>query len=229
VHQIVRVNEVSAHFFAADLEMAVQSQAEGIMLPKTESAEQVQIVDKQLAVLERKHGLRAGQVSLFPLIETSLGVVNSLEVARASRRIRRFAFGAVDYTADIRTAMSDDGLEIVYAQSQLVNTSAAAGIAGPIDTAHPDFGNEELLKAHTRRAKKLGFQGKMVIHPRQIDVVNDIFTPGEEEVRQAESIVNAYEQALREGSGVVQLNGKMIDVPVVKNARQILSLKRNLD
>ncbi|AXF55215.1 HpcH/HpaI aldolase/citrate lyase family protein [Salicibibacter kimchii] len=223
-YKLLRVNESTSPFFTQDVIAGARGNVDGIVLPKSDHPEHIKDVDQQLAALEQELGYEVGKIQLFPLIESALGVHNSYEIAKASPRVTRLSFGAIDYTSDIQTKLSESGEELLYAQSQLVNSSYAAGIEGPIDTVYADFQNEEGLLRETQRGSRLGFKGKMIIHPKQIEVVHNVYTPGDEEVEEAKEIVNAYQQANEQGDGAIQLNGKMIDVPVVKSAQQTLDL-----
>nr|WP_160141584.1 CoA ester lyase [Salicibibacter halophilus] len=227
-YKLLRVNESTSSFFTKDVIAGVRGNVDGIVLPKSEYPEHIKDVDQQLTALEQELNCTVGDIPLFPLIESAIGVHNSYEIAKASPRIPRLSFGAIDYTSDIQTKLSDSGEELLYAQSQLVNSSYAAGIEGPIDTVYADFQNEEGLLRDTQRGERLGFKGKMIIHPKQIEPVHNVYTPSKKEVAKAAEIVNAYQRAQERGDGAIQLNGKMIDVPVVKSAQQTLDLDKAL-
>ncbi|WP_180316703.1 HpcH/HpaI aldolase/citrate lyase family protein [Shouchella shacheensis] len=227
-YKVLRVNESNSPFFLEDVKAGVRAGVDGLILPKSENHSDMKIVDERIASIEQEEGLETGSVDLYPLIETARGVHNSYELASACSRIKRLFFGAVDYTVDIQTTFSEHGLELRYAQSQLVNSSYAAGIEGPIDTVYTDIQNERGLKKGTEIGQQLGFKGKMVIHPKQIEIVNYIYTPSEYEVQEATEIVNAYEHAKEQGKGAIQLHGKMIDLPVVESAERTLALIKML-
>ncbi|QQK76460.1 CoA ester lyase [Salicibibacter cibarius] len=223
-YKLLRVNESTSPFFSEDVKAGVRNGAHGLVLPKAENPDHIKEMDEWISTLEEENGLPVGHIELLPLLESALGVHNSYEIARAAPRIERLSFGAIDYTADMQTKISGYGEELLYAQSQLVNSSYAAGIEGPIDTVYPDFHNEEGLVEETERGIRLGFKGKMIIHPKQIEPVNHAYTPSEQEVQEALEIVDAYERAKERGDGAIQLKGKMIDVPVVKGAQRTLDM-----
>lgn len=227
-YKLLRVNESTSPFFAEDVKVGVHAGVDGIMLPKAENPDHLNDVDQRIAALEQESGYTVGEIPLFPLIESALGIHNSYEIAKAAARITRLGFGAIDYTSDIQTKLSESGEELLYAQSQLVNSSYAAGIEGPIDTVYADFQNEEGMLRDTHRGSRLGFKGKMIIHPKQIEPAHHVYTPSDEEVEEAKEIVDAYNRAKERGDGAIQLHGKMIDVPVVKSAQQTLDLMEAL-
>ncbi|QQK80344.1 CoA ester lyase [Salicibibacter cibi] len=227
-YKLLRVNESTSSYFTEDIKAGIRAGVDGIVLPKAEKPDHINDVDQQMMALEKERGYASGEIPLFPLIESALGIHNSYEIAKAASRIVRLSFGAIDYTADMQTRLSGSGEELLYAQSQLVNSSYAAGIEGPIDTVYADFQNEDGLLRDTQRGNRLGFKGKMIIHPKQIDVVHNVYTPSEEEVEEASEIVDAYERAKERGDGAIQLNGKMIDVPVVKSAQRTLDMMEAL-
>lgn len=218
----VRINSLATPYALADLRQVMEAKPYGIMLPKSESEGDVRIVDWILGQLEGEYGIPLGTTEIIPLVESATGVENSLKIASASLRIKRLAFGALDYTADLGTSYSKSGEEIFYARTRLVVASRAAGKEGPIDTVFPDFKDLEGLEKETALVKQLGFRGKLLIHPGQIETVHRVFNPSEAEVEKSKRIVAAYEEAKAQGLGVFQLDGKMIDAPVLKRAQQVM-------
>ncbi|MRR38990.1 CoA ester lyase, partial [bacterium] len=150
------------------------------------------------------------------------GVIRAAGIAGASGRTRCLAFGAIDYTLDIGTNLSDDGGEIFYARAHLVAASRAGGCEAPVDTVYPNFRDPEGLRRECRLARKLGFQGKMLIHPDQIGVTHEVFSPTAEEIAHARRVVEVFEKAEKEGVASVSLDGKMVDYPVFNRARNLL-------
>jgi citrate lyase subunit beta / citryl-CoA lyase len=218
----VRVNGIDTPFLFRDLTTLIPGVPAGIMLPKAESPDQIRKVDWVIGQLERESGIPEGQVRLIPLVESGGGVIRAAEIAGASRRTRCLAFGAIDYTLDIGTNLSDDGAEIFYARTHLVAASRAGECGAPVDTVYPNFRDAEGLRRECRLARKLGFQGKMVIHPDQIGVVHEVFSPTAEEIAYASRIVEVFGKAEMEGVASVNLDGKMIDYPVFNRARNLL-------
>ncbi|MBS3976338.1 MAG: CoA ester lyase [Syntrophomonadaceae bacterium] len=224
VATFVRVNSLPTGFFYGDLVEMVQPGLDGIILPKSETAEDVLKVDWLISLLEQEKNLPAGKIDLIPLVESALGILNAKEIAAACARVSRVAFGAIDYTLDIGTSCSQAGSELFYARAQLVAASRAAGKKPPVDTVYPDIKDIEGLLLETKIVKQLGFFGKMVIHPNQIDPVNKVFSPTEEEVLWASKVAAAFDQAEAQGTASIQLEGKFIDYPVAMRAKRTLQL-----
>ncbi|MCI2425150.1 CoA ester lyase [Candidatus Acetothermia bacterium] len=221
----VRVNALSTGLTIDDLTAVVSPQLDGIILPKAEEAEDLSKVDWYLSYLEDKRSLPIGSIDLIPLVENAKGIRNAYIIATAVQRVKRLCFGAIDYTADINVQLSVAKMEILYARSSLVNASAAAALESPIDTVYPNIRDIDGLRADTIIARGLGFQGKLVIHPDQIEPVNEIFSPSEEEITYAERVVAAFEQAEAAGHAAITLDdGKFIDYPVVRNAQRLLAV-----
>ncbi|MHB1420511.1 MAG: HpcH/HpaI aldolase/citrate lyase family protein [Bacillota bacterium] len=224
----VRVNAVGTAFLDGDLQAVVREGIDGLMLPKAESAEDIRTVDMALAQLEKKQGLSIGQVELIPLVETAQGVWWALETARSCSRVRCMAFGALDFTLDIGTSYSKEGTEIAYARSRMVLASRVAGIEPPIDTVFPDTRDQGGLEKDCRLARQLGFQGKLLIHPLQVETTNRIFSPETEEIAFSLKVVKAFNQAMESGTAVLQVDGKMVDRPVVIRAQRVLAIAQSL-
>jgi citrate lyase subunit beta/citryl-CoA lyase len=223
---VVRVNGVNTPFFEDDVRGLVSNMLKGIMLPKSETKEQILQLDELLQQLEEEHHL-VQPIKIIPLIESARGICEAADIAKASSRIKCLAFGSIDYALDIDAVLTKEGFELLYARSHLVNVSRAAGIEQPIDSVYLNIKDPDGLQKETRFVKNLGFQGKLAIHPNQIEVINEVFLPSQEEIDNAQVIVSAYEQAVQNGSGAIQVNGKMVDGPVVERAKRILQ-KANL-
>ncbi|AEG16261.1 CoA ester lyase [Desulfofundulus sp. TPOSR] len=223
----VRINGASSPHILPDLQTVVDLPVEGLMLAKAESGEEVRRVDWLLSLLEQQHQLPVGKIKIIPFVESARGISRAGEIA-AAPRVSCLAFGGNDYTMDIGVPYSRDGEELFFARSQLVVASRAAGIAPPLDTVNPDFRDISFLVEDARRARKLGFQGKLVIHPAQVAPVNEVFTPGDEEIAWAEKVVEAFARAQAAGSGVIQVEGKMVELPIVRRAEQLLAAARRL-
>jgi citrate lyase subunit beta/citryl-CoA lyase len=196
-----------------------------IRLPKSETAEDVKEADCYITLCERKFGIEEGSTGMMAAIESALGIVNAYEIATASPRLVGIAIGAEDYVTDLKTTRSSEGWELFTARSQIVIAARAAKIAA-LDTVYSDVNDMEGFCEEVRFIKQLGFDGKSVITPRQIKPVIDIFTPTEREVEKAKQIIEAIKLAEKKGSGVISLNGKMIDKPVVERAIRTLKLAK---
>lgn len=225
---LVRVNELGSPFIKGDLEETIVEGVNGIILPKVEKADDIHDINKLLLEVEKKRSLPEGSIHLFPLIESAAAVQHVYDIVSTKtkpERIYTVAFGAADYTLDMGIEMTMEGNELFYARSKIAIACRAAGISPPIDTPFMiDLKNTEALISDARRAKELGFQGKLVIHPQQVEPCNRIFSPTPEEIAKAEKIVHAFEEAEAAGVAAIQLEGKFIDYPVVKRSKNILAL-----
>ncbi|MBE3587855.1 MAG: CoA ester lyase [Thermoanaerobacteraceae bacterium] len=221
----VRINGVQSPHILRDLQAVVDLPVQGLMLAKAESAEDVRRVDWLLGLLEQEHGLPVGGIKLIPFVESARGIARAEEIA-AAPRVFCLAFGGNDYATDLGVSFSPEGDELFYARSRLVVASRSAGIDPPLDTVNPDFRDIPALAADARRAKRLGFQGKLVIHPAQVAPVNEVFTPSAEEISWAQRVVEAFARAEAAGSGVIQVEGQMVELPIVRRAEKILAAAR---
>ena len=224
VYVFVRVNALTTKLTAEDLNSVVVQDLDGIMLSKTEANSDMVELDAMLEETEKGRRLELGSLRIIPLVETAKGVVNAYQIALASRRIVAVAFGAGDYYGDLGrsvSSLSPEQTELLYARSQIVNASVAAGIQA-IDT--PFFGlltDREGFIKETIRALQLGFRGKLLIHPTQIEFVNKMFSPSQDEVAYAGEVVKAFEEAQARGLGAVTFEGKMIDYMNYKQAKDL--------
>lgn len=215
---LVRINSVSTPWALQDLLAVLPQKPYGIMLPKSELACDIK---KVCWVSEQLTGADS-EPRIYPLIESAAGVERALEIAQASRRICRLVFGALDYLLDLGLDYNSDPSLLAYARARLVGISAITGLEGPVDTVYPVFNDEEGLLRDTLEAKKLGFAGKLVIHPRQIEIVNRVFSQSSAQIEEAKQIVKVYKEAQLEGKGAIQWKGKMIDEPILKRAQRVL-------
>ena len=220
----VRVNAADTEFCYGDLVAIVRPGLDGIVLPKVESAAALATIDWLLAQLEREQGLVPQAIDLIPIIETARGLGSLELILGAGTRVRHVAFGAGDFTLDVNMAWSRTEAELAFARARIVTASRATGIEAPFDTVWVDLADEEGLEMSARTALGFGFgfQGKMCIHPKQIGIVNRVFTPDEVEVAYAESLVAAFAEAEAAGSAALQLDGKFIDYPILYRARRVL-------
>ena len=156
-------------------------------------------------------------------VESAAGVLNAKEIAMASPRLIGIAIGAEDYVTDLKTTRSPEGIELLFGRSMVLLAARAAGIDA-IDTVYSDVNNEEGLRKEVQLIKQLGFDGKSIINPRQINIIHEIYTPTAKQIDHALAVLRAIEEANRKGSGVIALNGKMIDKPVVLRAQRVIDL-----
>ena len=224
----VRVNAMDTPFAYGDLAAVVGPGVDGIILPKVSAGWQMKAADWLISELERKAGLPVGRIDLIPIIETGEGMANLQRIARSRTRMRRMAFGAGDFTLDVGMAWTTSESELDPYRAQMVTQSRAAGLEAPLDTVWVELNNADGLDASAQRAARFGFQGKMCIHPNQIETVNRCFTPSDTEIARAEKIMAAFDKAEAEGSASIQVDGAFVDYPIVAKARRVLDLVRQI-
>ncbi|HZC04695.1 MAG TPA: CoA ester lyase [Ktedonobacterales bacterium] len=224
----VRVNGLTTPFTYDDLLAIVGAGLDGIVLPKVESAAQLATVDWLLTQLERASGLAQGAIEVMPIIETAAGLARVGEIAAAAPRVRRLNFGAGDFSLDTNMTWTAGHEGILWARIQVVVASRAAGLEAPIDTVYAQITDDDGLRSEADQAKRLGFQGKACIHPRQVEIVNTIFSPSAEELAQARVIVEAFAQAEARGVASLRVGSQFIDYPVAARARRTLDLAEQI-
>lgn len=217
----VRINPLDTPYAEADLREILPALPDGIRLPKAETPELVERLDTLLTEQEEQLGLEIGHFKIIPSIESARGVLNCVEVACASKRIVALAFGAEDYTASMEIDRTKTGEELFSARTQVVWAAKAAGVQA-IDTIFSDVNDMEALRAETLLIKRLGFTGKSLVNPRQIEVIHEVFRPTAEEIQNAVDVMEAIKRAREMGTGVISLKGKMVDAPVVTRAARTL-------
>jgi len=224
----VRINALTTPYAKEDLEAVASKNLVGIMLPKVESPEEVFEIDRLLTELEKRNGLEAGALEVISICETAKGLEEIYPILLAKteyNRIAVVAFGAADYTLDLGISLTREGKELEYPRVRIPIACRAAGIMPPLDTPWMvDLKDIDGLIADAKKAKAYGFQGKIVIHPNQIEPCHRVFTPTEEEIAFAKKVIEAFEEAEREGKAAIQLEGKFIDYPVVEKSRRIYAL-----
>lgn len=224
---LVRVNGLNTPYGREDFEAMVRAKPDAIRLPKTETSEDVEEADALITQIENEICMEHGTIKLMAAIESALGVINAYKIASASKRLIGIAIGAEDFVTDLKTNRSLEGIELLAARSQIILAARAAGIDA-LDTVFSDVNNEEGFINEVKLIKQLGFDGKSIINPRQIDIVHKIYTPTAEEIRKSTRIIEAIKEAEEKGSGVISLDGKMVDKPIVERARRVLELANAL-
>ena len=219
---LIRVNGLYSKELDEDLEAAVRAQPDAIRIPKVEYASEVKRVDEKITAIEKKAGLPEGDIKIWCNIESYLGVMNAQEIASASPRVVAMALGAEDFTASMNAQRTKPGWEIFYARNAVLMACRAAGISAQ-DAVFSDLNDEEGLKRDLEMTRTLGFDGKTCVHPRQIDTVNACFTPTAKEIRNAQRVLEALEEAARNRTGVCVLDGSMVDKPMELRARAVLA------
>jgi citrate lyase subunit beta/citryl-CoA lyase len=224
----VRVNGVDTDFFSDDLMAVACEGLAGLIIPKVQSVDDVKVINWSLLQVEKNKGLDPGRLSVIALIETARAVDNISQITMTKTdpaRLYSVAFGAADYTQDMGIEITREGSELLYARSRLPIACRAAGLQPPLDTPFMvDLKDIAALETDAARARQLGFQGKLCIHPNQIEPVNRIFSPSPEEILKARHVIEAFEEAEARGQGALQVDGKFVDYPVVKRARRILKM-----
>jgi citrate lyase subunit beta/citryl-CoA lyase len=229
---MVRVNALGSGHNQKDLQSIVGASPASIMLPKVESSEHIRAIHERLLGCERHAGLPPGSLGVVALIESARGVQHIFRIMSTALEPARpclAAFGAADFSLDMGIDVSRDGAELHYPRSRIAVACRAAGREPPLDTPFMiDLKDLDGLQADARRAKQLGFQGKLCIHPNQVGPCNAIFAPTAEEIQYARRVVEAFEKSEAEGIGALQLDGKFIDIPVVERSRRIIRLGASL-
>lgn len=224
IETVVRINGLDT-VGALDIEAMVLAGVNVIRLPKTETAQDIIDVAAVITQVEEENDLPVGNTKMMAAIESAEGVLNARDIATASDRLIGIALGAEDYVTNMKTRRYPDGQELLFARSMILHAARAAGIAA-IDTVFSDINDTDGFIAETTRIKQLGFDGKSVINPRQIPLVNGIYAPSKAEIQQAKEVIWAIREAESKGSGVISLNGKMVDKPIVERAERVIALAK---
>ncbi|EJO02210.1 citrate (pro-3S)-lyase subunit beta [Oenococcus oeni] len=222
---VVRVNGLDTPFFKNDVYAMVKAGVDVIRLPKTESAEMMRQLESVIEEAEKKFSIEVGTTHMMAAIESAKGVLNAPEIAAASDRMIGIALSAEDYTTDMKTHRYPDGAELEFARNMVLHAARAAGIAA-FDTVFTNMNDTEGFIRETQYIHQLGFDGKSLVNPRQISLVNQVYAPSESEIEKAEDVINAIEEAKAKGSGVISLNGQMVDRPVVLRAQRVMKLAK---
>ncbi len=221
----IRINSVGSGFERDDLAAALAARPDTIVVPKVESAEQVQWVSGEIESYELANGLPLGGIRLLVGVETARGVLNLKEIAGADKRLEAIIFGGEDFAASVGATRTPEATELLYARLAVVTACAAFDLQA-IDIVTIDFRNPEIVRAEAEFGAKLGFSGKQIIHPAQVEPVQSAFTPSEEAIAYARRVVETFARHQSEGKGAYELDGKMIDLPLLKNAQKVLERAR---
>ena len=218
---VVRINPLSTPYGRKDVEAVVKAGVDVIRMPKTETADEVRELEAEIIKVETELGC-VGRTRIMAAIESALGIVNAFEIASASKRMMGIALGAEDYSASLKTQRTPGGAELLLARETIVVAARAAGISC-FDTVYSNLDDMDTFRKEVELIRDLGFDGKSIINPRQIEVVNSVFTPTPKAIEKSLRIVAAIKEAQAKGSGVVSLNGKMVDRPVVIRAERTIA------
>lgn len=225
--KLIRINPVvGAGLYVDDIEQTIGARPDGYVLPKVESPQQIEDVSRRLTNAEYEHDLPGGSIKLLAIIETARGIVNLRELGlKHEPRLAALIFGAEDLTSDIGAVRTPDGWEVFYARSAVVIHAKAMGIQA-IDTPYIYVENITGVIAEAEQAHYMGYTGKLAIHPRQVEPIQAVFTPKSEEIEHARHLINAHNAHQAAGEGVFVLDGKMVDMPMVRAAELVLARAR---
>ena len=226
----VRVNSVASGLLADDAIAVLGAGLAGIRVPKVEDAAELREVDAALAAAERSCGVEIGGTRIIVGVETARGIWNAVDIAAASPRLLALSFGAADFARDLHLDPSASRTETLYARSHLVIASRVAGIRPPIESVYANTDDDDGLRESTRASRALGYFGRSAVHPRQLPIINEVFTPDAAEIQRAQRIVDAASQAAVSGSGAIRMtDGEFVDMPIVERARDVLKLASALE
>ncbi|KGF44616.1 citrate lyase subunit beta [Prevotella bivia DNF00320] len=222
IERVVRINPLNTPYGKKDVEAVVKGGVDVIRMPKTETADEVREVEAEIERVEKELGC-VGRTQIMAAIESALGIVNAYDIATASKRMMGIALGAEDYSANLKTQRTKEGTELQLARETIVVAARAAGIDA-LDTVFSNLNDMEAFRNEVELIKRMGFDGKSIINPRQIETINEVFAPKEKDIEKARTILAAIKEAAEKGSGVIAVNGKMVDRPVVIRAQRTIDL-----
>jgi citrate lyase subunit beta/citryl-CoA lyase len=227
--RFVRVTSVSYEHITADLAHIVRPGLDGLVLPKVETVPQIQLVDAILRDRERQMGLAPGKIALLIAIESPRGLLNAYAIATASPRVIGLLFGAEDLGKELGLPFrrEAEASELLFQRSTLVVAAAAANIQA-VDGVWPDLSDPEGLKRYALQSRRLGFSGMSLIHPGQIETINQIFGPTADEVAYCQKVIEAFDAALARGDGSIAFGGQLIDLPIVERAKRTVAFAAKL-
>lgn len=223
--KLVRVNRPHKGLQAEDVDKTIRGRPHGYVLPKVESAREIQQFSHTLLERELLLGFEPGEIKLLAIIETSRGVVNLRDIAHADQRLVALVFGAEDLSSDIGAVRSKAGWEVFYARSALVIHAVAYGLQA-IDTPFVDLNNLDGLRDETRTAMEMGYTGKLAIHPNQVQPIVEVFTPSDAEIEAAQKLITSHNAHQESGTGVFAYEGRMVDMPMIRAAERVLARAR---
>ena len=224
IETVVRINALNTPFGLKDLEAVVRAGVDVVRLPMTNSAEDIHELEAQVERIEKECGREVGSTKLMAAIESAQAVVNAVSIAKSSPRLIGIALAAFDYLVDMQTERGD-GTELFYARCAVLHAARVAGIDA-FDVVYSNVNDDEGFLKEVNLIKKLGYNGKSLINPRQIELLHNAYAPTASEVENAKKVVEAAEEGERKGLGVVSLNGKMIDAPIIARAQKIIELAK---
>ena len=225
---VPRINSLDTGLLEDDLAAVVGPHIFGVSVGKIQSPGDVERIGSIIAGLEKKANLEVGRIRLVPWIETAMAIVDAYRICASSPRIVGVAFGAEDYTNDMGIERTQSDAEILYPRSVIAVAARAAGVLA-LDTPFFGFRDPDGLRKDAGTARSLGFRGKFAIHPAQIEIISETFSPSSAEIEQARRVVSAFEEAKQKGRGSTSLDGQVVDVPVVRRAEQLLEVAEQME
>lgn len=224
IETVVRINGLATEFWKEDLNAVVTAGVEVVRIPMTESSEDVMAVDAEIERIEKECGREVGSTKIMVAVETALGVMNSFAIAKApTKRLIAMALSGEDFVTSMKTTRTPEGDELYVARGMIAMAARACGLE-VLDTVYADVNNDEGFLKEANLIKRMGFGGKSLIHPRQVELIHDVYTPTEKEIAKAQKIVDATAEALKQNLGVFTVDGKMVDKPIIERAQRVLQL-----
>jgi citrate lyase beta subunit len=220
--KLVRINSMDSGLADDDLDAVLPAQPDGIVIPKVRNPNHLKVIHDKIAGYEHRNGWKSGEIGLFLIIESARGVVFLPEIITATTRTRALIFGAEDFASDIGAIRTTTGTEVLYARSKVVTYAASYDLQA-IDIVYTDFRNPNGFRADAQAGMTLGYNGKQLIHPNQIELIHEIYTPTDSEIEYAQRVLDAHIAHQSTGAGAFELDGKMVDMPVVRAAEQVLA------
>lgn len=225
---VVRINGSDTEYYKNDVLAMVKAGIDVIRLPKVETASMMQDLEKDIVEAEKQFNISVGTTKIMAAIESGKGVLNAYEIAESSDRMIGIALSAEDYTTDMKTHRYPDGQELLFARNMILHAARAAGIAA-FDTVFTNMDDTEGFYRETELIHQLGFDGKSLVNPRQIEMVNKVYEPTKKEIINAQNVIIAINEAKMKGSGVISMNGQMVDRPVVLRAQRVMKLAKAIN
>lgn len=222
---IVRINGLETPHWKEDIRVVVAAGADGIRIPKCESAADVKLVEEHVLAAEREFGVEEGRTLLMAALESPKGILNAYEIATASDRMFGVAISGGDFRKSMHVQINRGGIEMLAARSQMLLAARAANIQC-FDTMFPHINDKEGFEAEVRQNREMGFDGKSVISPKQIRYVHETFAPTEKEIAYAEKLVRSFNEQVDNGIGVYIVDGNMIDIPFIEDAQRVIALAK---
>lgn len=226
IETVVRINGLDTEFWQEDLAAIVTGGVEVVRIPKTETVEDVMTVDREIEKIEKACGREIGSTKIMVAIESALGVMHAFEIAKSpTKRLIGMALSGEDFVTSMKTTRTPEGDELYVARGMIAMAGRACGLE-VLDTVYSDVNNDEGFLKEANLIKRMGFGGKSLIHPRQVELIHNVYTPSEKEIVKAKKIVDATAEALRENKGVFTVDGKMVDKPIIERAQRVLELAK---